>query len=126
MLEDNNDDIFKGLIRMLIYHILPKEEWLEIKDCDNYKPKDFENDGFIHFYFKDEVNEVMNAIYNDYQELVLLVVDTQNIEIEGQLKLEDISGSGKKYPHLYTALDFSAVIKSYEVKKNHNKFQIRL
>ena len=95
-----------------IYKICTKSEWEIAKDKKQYMgtKKDLE-DGFIHFSGEEQVEGTLKKFYTNQKDLILLKVDTLNLD---HLIWEQAS-DGSMFPHLYSALDLSNVIDEFEV-----------
>ena len=95
-----------------IYKICTKSEWEIAKDKKQYRgtKKDLA-DGFIHFSGEEQVEGTLKKFYTNQKDLILLKVDTLNLD---HLIWEQAS-DGSMFPHLYSALDLSNVIDEFEV-----------
>ena len=95
-----------------IYKICTKSEWEIAKDKKQYMgtKKDLA-DGFIHFSGEEQVEGTLKKFYTNQKDLILLKVDTLNLD---HLIWEQAS-DGSMFPHLYSALDLSNVIDEFEV-----------
>ena len=95
-----------------IYKICTKPEWEIAKDKKQYMgtQKDLA-DGFIHFSGEEQVEGTLKKFYTNQKDLILLKVDTLNLD---HLIWEQAS-DGSMFPHLYSALDLSNVIDEFEV-----------
>lgn len=109
---------------MSIYHIISKQEWEIIKKEDFYRPVNFEEDGFIHLYYKGSIEDVANSVYSDYTELIILEVLIDKLENKQQLIIEDLLDDGIEYPHLYASLNLSAVKNTFELTQINGKFKM--
>ena len=88
------------------------DEWQKVKESDTYSgsSKDIE-DGFIHFSGEDQVKETLEKYYSKQKNLVLLKVETLNLD---HLIWEQAS-DGNMFPHLYSLLDLANVVDEYEI-----------
>ena len=95
-----------------IYKICTKSEWEIAKDKKQYMgtKKDLA-DGFIHFSGEEQVEGTLKKFYTNQKDLILLKVETLNLD---HLIWEQAS-DGSMFPHLYSALDLSNVIDEFEV-----------
>ena len=95
-----------------IYKILAKIEWVVIKDKSEFKgtKKDLE-DGYIHFSEEEQVRGTLKKFYKNQNDLILLKVKTINLD---NLVWEQAS-DGNMFPHLYSSLDLSNVVKKFEI-----------
>lgn len=94
-----------------LYHIAKTEDWEQAKKNGVYEVstlgKGLEEIGFIHLSFKSQVKMVADFIYKGMGNLVLLKINPEKLTAE--VKVEEIEGSDEKFPHLYGALNLSAV-----------------
>lgn len=109
---------------MLIYHVIPNDEWKIVKTKTSYEPIDLEKEHFIHFSFKDKIEEVANGVYNDFSKLTILEVDSDKLVNADKFKVEDLFELGNEYPHLYAPLNLSAIVNTYEIVQQENLFKI--
>jgi len=95
-----------------IYKIIDKDEWKKIKVIGTYSgsTKDLE-DGFIHFSAEDQLEDTLKKYYINQKNLKILKVDT--------LKLENLlweqASDGNMFPHLYSSLNLSNVVKEFDI-----------
>ena len=100
-----------------IYKIIDNEELKEVKLSGIYSGsiKDIQ-DGFIHFSAEEQIENTLKKYYSNKKDLVLLKVDTLNLD---HLIWEQAS-DGNMFPHLYSKLDLSSVIEEIEISLNEN------
>ena len=68
-------------------------------------------DGFIHFSSEEQVVGTLKKYYLNQKDLILLKVDTLKLD---HLIWEQAS-DGNMFPHLYSSLDLSNVVKKFEI-----------
>ncbi len=95
-----------------IFKIIETNEWQKVKISGRYSgsSKDIE-DGFIHFSGEDQVKGTLEKFYSKQKNLVLLKVETLNLD---HLVWEQAS-DGNMFPHLYSDLDLSNVVDEFEI-----------
>ena len=100
-----------------IYKIITNEELQEAKLSGTYLGsfKDMQ-DGFMHFSAEEQIENTLKKYYSNKKDLVLLKVDTLNLD---HLIWEQAS-DGNMFPHLYSKLDLSSVIEEIEISLNEN------
>lgn len=98
----------------ITYHLAHQEEWDTQKNSGSYKPGVFEDDGFIHCTNGlDLLTEIANMFYkNDSESRRVLVLDVSKIESE--VRYDDPE---QRFPHIYGALNTSAVIGELPVER---------
>ena len=96
-----------------IYKIIDKNDWYKARISGSYSgsSKDIE-DGYIHFSGEDQVLGTLKKYYKNEKNLVLLKVETLNLD---HLLWEQAS-DGNMFPHLYSSLKTSNVIQEFEIK----------
>ena len=96
-----------------IYKIIDKNDWHKARISGSYSgsSKDIK-DGYIHFSGEDQVLGTLKKYYKNEKNLVLLKVETLNLD---HLLWEQAS-DGNMFPHLYSSLKTSNVIQEFEIK----------
>ncbi len=82
----------------MIYHWCQREEWEA--DAGRYAPASLEQEGFIHFSFRGQVERTATAFNHGMQGLVLVAADGEGLNIV----VEDSYGVGEEFPHCYEPL----------------------
>ena len=98
-----------------IYKICTKSELNDTKNKEQFKgsKKDLD-DGFIHFSGEEQVESTLKKYYANQKNLVLLKVETLNLN---HLIWEQAS-DGNMFPHLYSKLDLSNVVDEFKIILN--------
>ena len=98
-----------------IYKIIDNEELQNAKISGSYlgSSKDIQ-DGYIHFSGEKQLESTLNRHYANQKNLVLLKVETLNLD---HLIWEQAS-DGNMFPHLYSKLDLSNVVGEFEIILN--------
>ena len=104
------------MIQKFVYHIISENEWDGVSKKESYTPESLSSEGFIHFSFSDQVNEVIKRYYMQVEDLLLLKVDTS--KIQSNLKIEPVGDIGG-YPHLYSGLKLENVVGVYRIQQNN-------
>mgnify|MGYP001472959401 CR=1 FL=1 len=99
-----------------VYKIIKNDELKKAKLSGTYSgsSKDIE-DGYIHFSGQDQVEGTLQKYYKGQQNLILLKIETLNLD---HLVWEQAS-DGNFFPHLYSSLDLANVVDEYEIKLNN-------
>ena len=100
-----------------IYKIINNEELKKAKSSGSYSgsSKDVE-DGFIHFSGEDQIENTLRKYYAGQENLILLKIETLNLD---HLIWEQAS-DGNMFPHLYSSLDLSNVVKEFDISLDKN------
>jgi uncharacterized protein (DUF952 family) len=100
----------------LIYHIVPRDDWLEAQANGSYKPPSLDSQGFIHCSTSDQVVDTANRFYHGQDGLVLLCIEVSRLrpplryEAPAMPGHTDATAGQALFPHLYGPLDTSAVV----------------
>ena len=98
----------------LIFHITTREDWEKHKKNGRYQPESLEQEGFIHFSSGSQVSDTANRLFSDDDQILLLVIDVSTLG--ENIKYEEDSETGDKFPHLYGPLSTNAVIDKIDIK----------
>ena len=95
-----------------VYKIINNDELKKAKLSGTYSGsfKDIE-DGYIHFSGQDQVEGTIRKYFEGQQNLILLKIETLNLD---HLVWEQAS-DGNFFPHLYSSLDLTNVAHEYEI-----------
>ena len=95
-----------------VYKIIKNDELKKAKLSGTYSgsSKDIE-DGYIHFSGQDQVEGTLQKYYKGQQNLILLKIETLNLD---NLVWEQAS-DGNFFPHLYSSLDLANVVDEFEI-----------
>ena len=95
-----------------IYKIIDKNDWYKARISGSYSgsSKDIE-DGYIHFSGEDQVLGTLNKYYKNEKNLVLLKVETLNLD---HLLWEQAS-DGNMFPHLYSPLNIKYIVDELDI-----------
>ncbi len=92
---------------MLIYHMCREAEWRAAEAAGRYRGSSQDlDDGFIHFSTAAQIEDSAAKHRTGQDDLVLVAVDTAAL---GEALKWEASRGGALFPHLYGALDLSAV-----------------
>ena len=95
-----------------VYKIINNDELQKAKLSGTYSgsSKDIK-DGYIHFSGQDQVESTLQKYYKGQQNLILLKIETLNLD---HLDWEQAS-DGNFFTHLYSSLDLANVAHEYEI-----------
>ena len=91
----------------MIYHIAEKAIWQSQQDADAYQPTAFTDEGFVHCSDLPQVARTANNYYQGRADLLLLEIDATQLMPE--TRYENLLGGAEKFPHVYGAINKSAV-----------------
>ena len=100
-----------------IYKIIDNDEWQKAKKSGLYSgsTKDLE-DGYVHFSDEKQIEGTLKKYYLNKKNLLLLKVDTLNLDH----LLWEQGSDGNMFPHLYSTLDIKNVVSEYEIILNED------
>ena len=99
-----------------IYKICSKNNWKIAKQIGVFKGFGIDLiDGYIHFSSKDQVKETARLHFNGEKELLLLKIETKNLEIKWEK-----SRNNQLFPHLHDELPLSEIVSVFELKLDEN------
>ena len=95
-----------------IFKIIDFDQWQNVKQSGTYlgSSKDKE-DGYIHFSGEDQVLGTLKKYYKNEKNLVLLKVETLNLD---HLLWEQAS-DGNMFPHLYSPLNIKYIVDELDI-----------
>jgi glutathione S-transferase len=95
-----------------IYHLALPHEWAEARDAGAYRRstrgRTLAEEGFIHCSFAGQVAGVAARFYADVKDLLLLAIDPE--QLDAPLQVEDLTGAGEAFPHVYGPIPVRAVV----------------
>ncbi len=98
----------------VILHIISEGEWEKVKNENYYFPDSLKTEGFIHCATKDQILNLVEFIYKENVNFKLLYIDPD--KLTAKLVYEDLRKTGKSFPHIYGALNLSAITKVVDFK----------
>ena len=90
-----------------IFHIAEKSAWESARATGSYRVPSLDSEGFIHLSTSDQYIATANRYYRGRDDLVLLEVDPDGLS---DLRYEK-STNDELFPHLYSELPASAVVR---------------
>lgn len=98
----------------MIFHITSVVEWDLCAHSQTYLPASYDAEGFVHLSTSSQVPGVLQRYYQGRTDLLLLTID--ETKLTSPLKYEPSTGA-ELYPHLYGALNKSAIVKIETIEK---------
>jgi uncharacterized protein (DUF952 family) len=89
-----------------LYHIVSRARWAAV--VDSYRPDSLLTEGFVHCSFADQVAGTADRHFGTATDLVVVEVDPDRLAAE--IRIEDSTGSGNAYPHVYGPIPRAAVV----------------
>lgn len=97
---------------MFIIHCLTERAWNDCKNKAYYGEESLCKYGFIHCSEISTYRLVAPNFKEVIENLVLIVIDTDRLENEVQVRWEDLNDCGIMFPHVYGLLNISAVVET--------------
>jgi uncharacterized protein (DUF952 family) len=91
---------------LIFYHITTPEKWAEFEDKDFYEAESLQTEGFIHASFAEQLEETLKIHYKNVPQVLLLTINSDLLT--SKLVVEK-SRSGEDFPHIYGAINKSAI-----------------
>jgi len=91
-----------------IYHITSKEEWEQAKANNEYLPKNYVQDGFIHCSIEKQIPGVLDRFYKNQTGLVKLKIEKE--KVQRPVLFELAHDLDELFPHIYGALNLDSVV----------------
>lgn len=91
----------------IIYHIANKEDWQKAQKTATYVCDSLQSEGFIHCSDYEQVLATAQRFFANAHNLYLLAINTE--ALEAKLVYENTMGGEEQFPHLYGALNLSAI-----------------
>lgn len=91
-----------------IYHITTKQAWEQALKYNEYTPKNFETDGFIHCSIERQIPGVLDRFFKGQSGLVQLKIEKN--KLERALLFELASDINELFPHIYGPLNLDSVV----------------
>jgi uncharacterized protein (DUF952 family) len=92
-----------------IYHIVRRDEW----ESGDYRPASLAAEGFIHCSTAAQVMGTANRFFKGTTGLVVLRIETARLT--APLKFESATDRNELFPHIYGALNPSAVTAVFDL-----------
>jgi len=96
------------IIPMIIFHITTAIAWQTAQEKGEYVAESLATEGFIHTSRASQVQPTLQRYFVGQKDLVLLHIDTQCLT--NSLRY-DVATEGQYFPHVYGAINLSAVVK---------------
>ena len=91
-----------------LFHLVDGPTWRAAVVTGEYRPASLADEGFVHFSFADQVAQTARRHYPDVPELLSLEVDPELLT--APVVVEDLTGSGEAFPHVYGIVPVRAVV----------------
>lgn len=95
------------------YHIATLEGWAAFQNEPNYATESLDTEGFIHCSYPAQLDETLELYFKNQgiNRVVLLSIDPSVLEVR---LVVETSRAGALFPHIYGAINKSAIVKVEE------------
>ncbi len=97
----------------MIYHVLPKAQWLLAQEAGLYEAASLATEGFIHASKAHQVAGVLERYFNGKNDLLLLHIDEYKLSVP--LIYELSPSINEEFPHIYGPINLDAVTKTESI-----------
>jgi uncharacterized protein (DUF952 family) len=102
---------------MRLFHLVSASAWADVvRTGQNYAPASLAAEGFVHFSFAEQVAGTANRYYREVTDLVVLEIDPDRLV--DPVEIEDSTGSGTAFPHVYAAIPLDAVTDIHPLRRD--------
>ena len=91
-----------------IFHITTRQEWDRARASGEYAADSLAAEGFIHCSGEHQYRWVAQTRFRGRRDLVLLHIDP--LQLEGDVRYENLEGGRELFPHVYGPIPVDAVI----------------
>ncbi|HEX8766788.1 MAG TPA: DUF952 domain-containing protein [Jatrophihabitans sp.] len=98
-----------------IFHIVAEPDWRAACEQGSYRPASLEQEGFVHFSYRDQVARTANARFRDRTDLLVVEIDPDRLA--DPVVDEDLYGSNEEFPHVYGAIPTSAAVAEHRLDR---------
>ena len=95
-----------------LYHIALRGDWEAAETQGDYtistRGRTLADEGFIHCSFAEQVDATAAHFSSDVDDAVVLRIDPDRLS--SRVVVEDLDGSGERFPHVYGPIPVDAVV----------------
>jgi uncharacterized protein (DUF952 family) len=96
----------------MIYRIAEENDWKRAQQLGEFASADLALEGFIHCSEQHQILRTAAKYYAGKKLLVLLEID--ETKIINNLRREDSTGRGEKFPHIYAPIPLTAIKRHFD------------
>ncbi len=106
-----------------ILFLISKQDFEVFKTSGTFEPASFQEEGFVHCSFKEQVRAVATKHYKDRQDIMLL--ELNEARVSAWLNVEDLKAKGEVFPHVYRVLAWQDVFRVHVFScSNEGEFEL--
>jgi uncharacterized protein (DUF952 family) len=98
-----------------IFHIVAEPDWQAARARGRYRPPSLEQEGFVHFSYRDQVARTANARFAGRTDLMVIEVDPARLA--DPVVDEDLYGSNEDFPHVYGEIPVAAAVAEHRLSR---------
>ncbi|MDP9118001.1 MAG: DUF952 domain-containing protein [Actinomycetota bacterium] len=96
-----------------LFHIVDFRRWSAAIAAGQYHAETLATEGFVHCSFRDQVGGTLARHYPQVPGLIVVELDAARID--APVVVEDTTGGGVRFPHIYGAIPTAAAVATHEV-----------
>lgn len=105
-----------------LYHITTERKWQDAQQQGEFMPMEFLADGFIHAAYYHQLKTVLDFLFQDAREVLVLEIDPKQLRCE--IKNENTTGGTELFPHIYGTLPLNAVLRTFYLTRSDDGFEL--
>lgn len=91
---------------MKIYHTTVAADWEKFAAQNHYEAPSLATEGFIHASFAEQLEETLRVHFRNAGQVLILEIETEKLTA---LWLAEKSRGGEDFPHIYGAINKTAI-----------------
>jgi uncharacterized protein (DUF952 family) len=99
---------------VIFYHVALRSDWEAALEAGEYRVstrgRTLDEVGYLHGSFAGQVPGIVSAYYADVEEGQLLLLEIDSTRLTDPVRVEDVAGAEKPFPHIYGPLPVDAVV----------------
>lgn len=94
---------------------MAEPDWRTACANGDYRPPSLEQEGFVHFSYRDQVARTANARFAGRTDLLVVEVDPARLDLP--VVDEDLYGADEEFPHVYGAIPTTAAVAEHRLSR---------
>ena len=103
-----------------LFHVTERTSWEAALPTGHYRIStrgvSLDEEGFIHCSLRHQLRTVAEFVYDDVEDLVVLVIDSERLT--APVKYEEPEPGAEEYPHIYGPIPLRAVTEVISVERD--------
>lgn len=98
---------------------MAEPDWRAACERGSYRPPSLEQEGFVHFSYRDQVARTANARFSGRDDLLVIEVDPARLA--DPVVDEDLYGSDEDFPHVYGPIPTTAAVAEHRLGRTSDE-----